>query len=78
MGITARQWIDRYSLALGVAAPTDDEVEAILDLAGAAAHASERTAAPVSAWLAARADVPVDAAFAAARHLAAEIDNPGG
>jgi hypothetical protein len=51
--MTAREWIDAYAAALGVPSPGDDEVERILELAGVAAHASERTAAPVACWLAA-------------------------
>jgi len=55
MTISARDWIDRYAAALGVAAPTEEEVATLLDAAGVASHASERTAAPVSCWLAATA-----------------------
>ena len=49
----------------------------LLALAGVAAHASERTAAPVSCYLAARSGVPLADALAAARHLADEIAEPG-
>jgi hypothetical protein len=76
MSVTARQWIERYADALDVTAPSDEDVEAILDLAGVAAHASERTAAPVSAWLSARAGVPVAEALDTAHRLAAELDEP--
>jgi hypothetical protein len=53
--MTAREWIDAYAAALGVAAPDDAAIEEILRLAGIAAHASERVAAPVACWLAAAA-----------------------
>ncbi|HLI31630.1 MAG TPA: DUF6457 domain-containing protein [Solirubrobacteraceae bacterium] len=46
------EWIEGFADAIGVPAPTPEQVEAILALAGTAAHASERTAAPVAAWLA--------------------------
>jgi len=60
--MTDREWIDSFAVALGVRSPTDAEVEALLALAGVAAHASQRTAAPVACWLAAAAGrTPTDA-----------------
>lgn len=60
--MTAAEWLAAYSEALGIDAPTEEEVTEILALAGVAAHSSERTAAPVACWLAARAGVdPKDA-----------------
>lgn len=70
---TARTWLDRYAEAIGAPALADDEVDALLGLAGVAAHASERTAAPVSTWLAARAGLSPAEAKAAAERLAAEL-----
>ncbi|WP_217914658.1 DUF6457 domain-containing protein [Miltoncostaea marina] len=67
-----RRWLERYAEALGVARPTDAEVEAVLELAAEAAHASERPAAPVACWLAARAGVDPDRALELARGLAGE------
>jgi uncharacterized protein (DUF934 family) len=64
---TAREWIDGYAERLGVATPTDDEFTALLELAAEAAHASERVAAPVACWLAARAARPLDEALAVAQ-----------
>ena len=51
----AREWIDAFAAALGVDPPDDEDVEHLLALAGVAAHASQRTAAPIACWLAARA-----------------------
>jgi hypothetical protein len=51
----ALSWIERYAQALDVPLPTEAEVAELLDLAGVAAHASHRQAAPVACWLAARA-----------------------
>jgi hypothetical protein len=48
---TRREWIEAFAERLGVDAPDDDLVTTLLDLAGAAAHASERTAAPIACWL---------------------------
>ena len=49
--MTAREWIDRFAAEVGADPPTDEEVEAILDLAAVAAHSSERIAAPVACWI---------------------------
>jgi hypothetical protein len=65
----ARQWLAAYAERLGVAAPTDEEFEALLALAGVAAHSSERIAAPVACWVSARAGVDPAQALAAAREV---------
>lgn len=65
-----RRWLEGYADALGVAHPTDAEVEQVLELAAEAAHASERPAAPVACWLAARAGVEPARALELARRLA--------
>jgi uncharacterized protein DUF6457 len=66
---TALSWIERYAAALGLPVPTEDEVEALLELAGHAAHASQRQAAPVACWLAARAGLSTSEALERARAL---------
>ncbi|HZR12940.1 MAG TPA: DUF6457 domain-containing protein [Acidimicrobiia bacterium] len=74
-----REWIDRFAAALGVEPPTSEEVDGLLALAGVAAHASARTAAPISCWVAARAGVPVAEARRVAASIAGEHDDaPGG
>jgi Domain of unknown function (DUF6457) len=50
--MTRDQWIEAFAQEIGASPPGTDDVEAILELAATAAHASERTAAPVAAWLA--------------------------
>jgi Domain of unknown function (DUF6457) len=67
--MNAREWIDAYAERLGTEPPSSEEWSALLDLAGEAAHASERVAAPVSCWVAARAGVTPEDALAAAREL---------
>jgi hypothetical protein len=59
---TATQWIAAFAAALGVDPPDDDTVTSLLDIAGVAAHASERTAAPIACWLIGRAGLPIGAA----------------
>jgi Domain of unknown function (DUF6457) len=65
--MTGREWIDAYAARLGIDAPDDETVEALLDLAGTAAHGSERIAAPIACWLVGRAGISVEEA---ARHAA--------
>src|SRR5437588_483786 len=53
----------------GADPPTKDEFKTLLDLASQAAHSSERVAAPVACWLAAKAGIDPDTALAKAREL---------
>lgn len=75
---TARTWIDRFAAAVGAPALSDDEIDTLLGLAGVAAHASERTAAPISTWLAGRAGVSPAEAKSLAEQLAAELGTAPG
>ncbi len=61
--LTGTEWIAAFAAALDVPAPDDDQVAQILRLAGEAAHASERTAAPVACWLAAAAGLTPEQAL---------------
>ena len=67
--MNATEWLAAFAAKLGTDAPTKDELKAVLDLAGEAAHASERIAAPVACWLAARAGVGLDEAMRLAREV---------
>lgn len=58
--MTGREWVAAFAAQLGVEAPDDATVEALLDLAGVAAHSSERIAAPLACFLIGRAGVSVD------------------
>jgi hypothetical protein len=74
MTADARTWIERYAKTLGIEPPSAAEVETLLAVAGVAAHASERTAAPVSCWVAATARKSADEALALAKELAATLE----
>jgi hypothetical protein len=50
--MTAQEWVGLFADEMGVAAPTEAEMDEILRLAGVAAHASERIAAPIACYLA--------------------------
>jgi Domain of unknown function (DUF6457) len=73
MSVEAGDWLEHFAARLGVAPPTPEEQELVLALAGLAAHASERTAAPISCWLAARAGTALPEANRLARELAKDI-----
>lgn len=68
----AQEWITNYAASLGVPPPSPEQVEEILRLAGVAAHASERTAAPVACWLAAAAGRTPEEALAVAEAAGGE------
>lgn len=70
--MNGREWIDAYAGRLGTEPPTSEEWSTLLDLAGEAAHASERVAAPVACWVAARAGTPPGQALEIAREIAAD------
>ena len=67
--MNANDWLAAYAERLGVSAPTKDELKAVLDLAGEAAHSSQRIAAPVACWLAAKAGVDLDEAMRLAQEV---------
>jgi Domain of unknown function (DUF6457) len=52
--MTRDEWITRFADLARVPAPTAQEIDALLALAGDAAHASQRTAAPLACWIAGR------------------------
>jgi hypothetical protein len=68
--MTADEWIEEFARQLGVDAPDPTTVEALLDLAGTAAHASERVAAPIACYLVGRAGRDVGEAQALADAVA--------
>jgi hypothetical protein len=66
---TRAEWVAAFAARLGVDPPDEDTVAVLLDMAGAAAHASERTAAPLACWLAGQAGVSPAEALALAREV---------
>jgi Domain of unknown function (DUF6457) len=67
--VTRDEWIARFAAETRVERPSVVEITELLDLAGAAAHASERTAAPLACWIAGRADLSLPELLAAARRV---------
>ena len=72
--MTSREFINAFAAALGVEPPDDATVDELLALAGEAAHSSERTAAPIACWLAARAAVTPAVALATAQRVASSAN----
>ncbi|MHB8378491.1 MAG: DUF6457 domain-containing protein [Acidimicrobiales bacterium] len=73
MTTSATEWLTAFAAELGLETPSDAECVDILALAGTAAHSSERTAAPIACWLAAKAGLGT----IEARELAARVDPRG-
>ena len=69
-------WIQAFAAVLGVPVRPENEVELVLALAAEAAHASERAAAPLACWMAARAGLGADQALEVARRV--PRDTPSG
>ena len=74
--MNAPDWLAAYAEQLGVPAPTKDELTAVLDLAGVAAHSSQRIAAPVATWMAGKAGIELSEAMRLAEQV--ETDSPDG
>jgi hypothetical protein len=57
--MTAEQWVEQFAKQVGAEIPSRDEFDEVLKLAAEAAHASERTAAPLACWIAGRTGKPL-------------------
>lgn len=67
---TAQEWLAGFEAVIGAAAPGPEVTEALLNLAGVAAHDSERIAAPIACWMAGVAGVDPAEALERARQYA--------
>ena len=74
MTMTGNEWIAAFAELIGVEAPDEATVEQLLDLAGAAAHGSERIAAPIACYLVGKAGLDPAAALA----TASQVGDSGG
>ena len=68
-GRTGTDWITAFAERCGLPAPDEHTIATLLELAGVAAHASERTAAPIACWLVGRCGLSADDALALAREI---------
>jgi Domain of unknown function (DUF6457) len=67
--MTRDEWIEQFSAQVGVPAPNAEEVDSLLELAATAAHASERTAAPLACWIAGRSQRSLEELLATAERV---------
>ena len=74
MAQSMQDWLAGFAAEVGTAPPTRAEQDMLLELAGIVAHASERTAAPITCWIAARAGVEPRDALAIGKRLVGEKD----
>lgn len=81
MPLSAAEWLDRLAGEFGTEPASESELNDLLALAGVAAHTSERIAAPVSCWLAAKAGLPPAEALERTKRLARDLpageESPG-
>jgi Domain of unknown function (DUF6457) len=70
--MNANEWLAAFAERLGTTPPSTEEFKRILDVAGEAAHTSERVAAPAATWVAARAGVDLEEALRIAREIGAD------
>jgi hypothetical protein len=78
--VTRDEWIAAFARDAGVERPSVAETRELLELAGLAAHASERTAAPLACWVAGRSGRSLEDLLRAARELgaaASDGETPG-
>lgn len=68
--MTASEFLAAFAAETGTPVPTEQESEALLELAAVAAHGSERLAAPLACWMAGVSGRPASALLDAARRLA--------
>lgn len=69
MTTTGTEWIAAFARRLDVEPPDAATIEVLLELAGVAAHASERIAAPIACWLVGRTGTDAVSALDAAQSI---------
>ena len=65
-------WLERFAAEIDQPAPDRAQIDQILELAGVAAHASARQAAPVVCWMAGVAGLDLADAIRIAERMAGE------
>ncbi len=74
VSMNAKEWLAAFAERVGTEPPSTEEFKVLLDLAGEAAHSSERIAAPVACWVAAKAGVAPEEALRVAREISGARD----
>jgi hypothetical protein len=68
--MTRDEWIAAFAREAGVPGPSLQQIRELLELAGTAAHSSERTAAPLACWIAGRSELSLAELRAVAERVA--------
>ncbi|MEA2220684.1 MAG: hypothetical protein QOJ35_3310 [Solirubrobacteraceae bacterium] len=68
--MTASEFLRAFAAEAGTPVPSAHEIDELLALAGLAAHASERTAAPIACWIGGASGLTAAQLLAAARRVA--------
>lgn len=72
--MTASEFLEAFAVEAGAPVPSQEDVDALLELATIAAHASERLAAPLTCWIAGASGLPPSELLAAARRIAPGVE----
>ena len=72
--MTASEFLEAFAAEVGTPVPDAQQIEALLELAGVAAHASERVAAPIACWIGGVSGLPATDLLAAAQRVAPGIE----
>jgi hypothetical protein len=75
--VTPQELLVALGERLGTEPPTEEERDTLLAMAGVAAHASQRWAAPLACWMAGRAGVTPGKAAALVREITEEGGSGG-
>ncbi len=67
--MTRDEWVAAFAREAGVRGPSVEEIRELLELAGTAAHSSERTAAPLACWIAGCSQLSLGELRAAAERI---------
>ncbi|MEI7593620.1 MAG: DUF6457 domain-containing protein [Actinomycetes bacterium] len=62
-------WISAFAAELGVETPNQETIDVLLELAGVAAHGSQRIAAPIAAYLVGQAALSPEIALVVSRRI---------
>ncbi len=68
--MTASEFLEAFAAEAGMPVPSEEEIDALLQVASIAAHASERLAAPLACWIGGASGLPASELLAAARRIA--------
>ena len=70
--MTVDEFLAAFAAEIGVHAPSGEQSTALLEVASIAAHASQRTAAPLACWMGGASGMPIAELLAAAQRVAAD------